>query len=79
MRASLRPYTRRRDEHPSPALRAARGPADTSRRLWNTANIAFPALEAEAILFMLSVAGLDASACNTMPSPVELGAVYFEV
>lgn len=47
-------------------------------RLWNTANIAFPALEAEAMLMLLSERGLAASAgaaCSSgslEPSPVLL-------
>lgn len=53
------------------------GPRD-QRRLWNTTNIAFPRLEAEALLLMLSERGLCASAgaaCSSGsldPSPVLL-------
>ena len=54
------------------------GPADLTRRLWNTTNIAFPTLEAEAILMGLSEKGVCASAgaaCSSgslEPSPVLL-------
>lgn len=56
------------------------GPADlsTATRLWNTSNIAFPGLEAEAILLGLSERGVCASAgaaCSSgslEPSPVLL-------
>lgn len=53
-------------------------PADPARRLWNTSNIAFPRLEAEAVLLYLSERGLYASAgaaCSSgslEPSPVLL-------
>ncbi len=53
-------------------------PADRNLRLWNTLNIAFPRLEAEAILLLLSEQGLWASAgaaCSSgslEPSPVLL-------
>ncbi len=49
-----------------------------SQRMWNTANIAFPRLEAEAILLLLSEAGVCASAgaaCSSGsldPSPILL-------
>lgn len=51
-------------------------PADPARRLWNTSNIGFPRLEAEAVLLFLSERGLNASAgaaCSSgslEPSPV---------
>jgi cysteine desulfurase len=54
------------------------GPTAPGARLWNTTNIAFPALEAEAILLGLSEQGLHASAgaaCSSgslEPSPVLL-------
>lgn len=54
------------------------GPADRALRLWNTANIGFPPLEAEAILLSLSEKNLCASAgaaCSSgslEPSPVLL-------
>ena len=54
------------------------GPRDLSQRLWNTTNIAFPTLEAEAILMGLSEKGICASAgaaCSSGsldPSPVLL-------
>ncbi len=54
------------------------GPDDPSQRLWNTTNIAFPSLEAEAILMGLSEKGICASAgaaCSSgslEPSPVLL-------
>lgn len=53
-------------------------PADSSQRLWNTSNIGFPALEAEALLMLLSERGVAASAgaaCSSgslEPSPVLL-------
>jgi cysteine desulfurase len=53
-------------------------PADPARRLWNTTNIAFPRLEAEALLMGFSERGLCASAgaaCSSGsldPSPVLL-------
>lgn len=53
-------------------------PSDPSRRLWNTTNIGFPRLEAEALLLTMSEAGLCASAgaaCSSGsldPSPVLL-------
>ncbi len=53
-------------------------PTDSARRLWNTSNIAFPRLEAEALLLYLSERGLNASAgaaCSSgslEPSPVLL-------
>lgn len=53
-------------------------PEDLSRRLWNTTNIAFPRLEAEALLMGFSERGLCASAgaaCSSGsldPSPVLL-------
>lgn len=52
------------------------GPADPAGRLWNTTNIAFPRLEAEALLMGFSERGLCASAgaaCSSGsldPSPV---------
>ena len=54
------------------------GPPDPSKRLWNTTNIGFPRLEAEALLLMLSERGVCASAgaaCSSGsldPSPVLL-------
>jgi cysteine desulfurase len=54
------------------------GPGDAPRRLWNTTNIGFPRLEAEAILLALSERGVCASAgaaCSSgslEPSPVLL-------
>ncbi|MFK7882653.1 MAG: cysteine desulfurase family protein [Phycisphaerales bacterium] len=54
------------------------GPADLAQRLWNTTNIAFPRLEAEALLMGFSERGLCASAgaaCSSGsldPSPVLL-------
>jgi len=54
------------------------GPRDRSRRLWNTTNIGFPRLEAEALLLLLSERGVCASAgaaCSSgslEPSPVLL-------
>lgn len=54
------------------------GPRDPARRLWNTTNIGFPGLEAEALLLMLSERGVWASAgaaCSSGsldPSPVLL-------
>lgn len=54
------------------------GPDDLTQRLWNTTNIAFPSLEAEAILLGLSEKGVCASAgaaCSSgslEPSPVLL-------
>ncbi|MFM9996463.1 MAG: cysteine desulfurase family protein [Phycisphaerales bacterium] len=54
------------------------GPRDPARRLWNTTNIGFPRLEAEALLLMLSERGVNASAgaaCSSGsldPSPVLL-------
>lgn len=53
-------------------------PEDRSLRLWNTTNIGFPALEAEALLLLLSERGVCASAgaaCSSGsldPSPVLL-------
>lgn len=53
-------------------------PADPAQRLWNTSNIGFPALEAEALLMLLSERGVAASAgaaCSSgslEPSPVLL-------
>ena len=53
-------------------------PADARARLWNTTNIAFPRLEAEALLLLLSERGVWASAgaaCSSGsldPSPVLL-------
>ncbi len=52
------------------------GPADPAHRVWNTTNIAFPRLESEILLLMLSERGLCASAgsaCSSgslEPSPV---------
>ena len=52
------------------------GPGDPDHRLWNTLSIAFPGLEAEAILLLLSERGVSASAgaaCSSGsldPSPV---------
>lgn len=54
------------------------GPAELSLRLWNTTNIGFPGLEAEALLLLLSERGVCASAgaaCSSGsldPSPVLL-------
>ncbi len=54
------------------------GPSDPARRLWNTSNMGFPGLEAEALLLMLSERGVNASAgaaCSSGsldPSPVLL-------
>lgn len=54
------------------------GPRDPARRLWNTTNIGFPRLEAEALLLLLSERGVCASAgaaCSSGsldPSPVLL-------
>jgi cysteine desulfurase len=54
------------------------GPQDPARRLWNTTNIGFPRLEAEALLLLLSEKGVCASAgaaCSSGsldPSPVLL-------
>lgn len=54
------------------------GPADPAHRVWNTTSIAFPKLEAEVILLMLSERGICASAgsaCSSGsldPSPVLL-------
>lgn len=56
----------------------ANAPADPSLRVWNTSSIAFPRLEAEALLMLLSEMGLCASAgsaCSSgslEPSPVLL-------
>lgn len=53
-------------------------PSDLARRLWNTSNIGFPGLEAEALLMLLSERGVAASAgaaCSSgslEPSPVLL-------
>lgn len=59
--------------------RDAKGtPVDSARRLWNTSNIGFPRLEAEALLLLLSERGVAASAgaaCSSgslEPSPVLL-------
>lgn len=43
-------------------------PRDPSHRLWNTASIGFPALEAEAMLLLLSERGLCASAGSACSS-----------
>lgn len=57
---------------------AAGAAADSARRLWNTSNIGFPRLEAEALLLLLSERGVAASAgaaCSSgslEPSPVLL-------
>jgi cysteine desulfurase len=57
---------------------AVNGPTDPTLRLWNTTNIAFPRLEAEALLMAFSERGLCASAgaaCSSGsldPSPVLL-------
>ncbi len=70
-----------RDRFEAAVLKACPGarrnaPSDPARRLWNTANVGFPSLEAEAILFMLSERGVCASAgsaCSSgslEPSPV---------
>ncbi len=54
------------------------GPTESHLRLWNTTNIGFPRLEAEALLLLMSEAGLCASAgaaCSSGsldPSPVLL-------
>ena len=72
-----------RDRFESAVLAAApgaviNGPRDPARRLWNTTNIGFPRLEAEALLLMLSERGVCASAgaaCSSGsldPSPVLL-------
>lgn len=56
----------------------ANTPADPAMRVWNTSSIAFPRLEAEALLMLLSEMGLCASAgsaCSSgslEPSPVLL-------
>jgi len=56
----------------------ANAPADPKHRVWNTTNIAFPRLEAEVLLLMLSERGVCASAgsaCSSgslEPSPVLL-------
>ncbi|MBL8761980.1 MAG: aminotransferase class V-fold PLP-dependent enzyme, partial [Phycisphaerae bacterium] len=53
-------------------------PTDSARRLWNTTNIGFPRLEAEALLLLLSERGVAASAgaaCSSgslEPSPILL-------
>jgi cysteine desulfurase len=57
---------------------AVNGPSDPALRLWNTTNLGFPRLEAEALLLLLSERGLCASAgaaCSSgslEPSPVLL-------
>jgi cysteine desulfurase len=56
-----------RDRFENAMLEAAPGavvnaPADTAHRVWNTSNIGFPRLEAEALLLMLSERGVCASA-----------------
>ena len=57
---------------------AVNGPTQPDQRIWNTSNIAFPGLEAEALLMLLSERGLCASAgaaCSSGsldPSPVLL-------
>lgn len=57
---------------------ARNSPSESSRRLWNTTNLGFPNLEAEALLLLLSEQGLAASAgaaCSSGsldPSPVLL-------
>lgn len=54
------------------------GPRDSDRRIWNTTNIAFPGIEAQALLMLLSERGVFASAgaaCSSgsiEPSPVLL-------
>jgi cysteine desulfurase len=54
------------------------GPRDHAQRLWNTSNVGFPRLEAEALLLLLSERGVCASAgaaCSSGsldPSPVLL-------
>ncbi len=54
------------------------GPRDAAHRLWNTTNLGFPGIEAEALLLMLSERGVWASAgaaCSSGsldPSPVLL-------
>ncbi|MBX3358382.1 MAG: aminotransferase class V-fold PLP-dependent enzyme [Phycisphaeraceae bacterium] len=54
------------------------GPPDRRQRLWNTSNVAFPRLESEALLLLLSERGVCASAgsaCSSgslEPSPVLL-------
>ncbi len=61
-----------------PIPEASPSPSDLRPRLWNTTNIAFPRLEAEALLLLLSERGLYASAgaaCSSGsldPSPVLL-------
>jgi cysteine desulfurase len=60
------------------ALAAVNGPTEPAARLWNTTNIGFHRLEAEALLMLLSEQGLCASAgaaCSSGsldPSPVLL-------
>ena len=72
---------RMRDRFERGVLEAVRGAAVSSAgapRLWNTSNIAFPRLEAEAILLLLSERGVCASAgaaCSSgslEPSPILL-------
>lgn len=71
------------------------GPRDSARRLWNTTNIGFEGLQAEAILLMLSERGVWASAgaaCSSgsldpspvllamgVPEPVAHGSVRFSI
>lgn len=43
-------------------------PADTSRRLWNTVNVAFPGVRAELLVIALSEAGVCASAGSACAS-----------
>ncbi len=77
------------------AVDGAQVNASGATRLWTTTNIAFPPLEAEAILLLLSERGLDASAgaaCSSgsldpspvllamgLPEPVAHGSVRFSL
>lgn len=62
----------------APGRRSSHGPETGAARLWNTTNIGFPRLEAEALLLLLSERGICASAgaaCSSGsldPSPVLL-------
>ncbi len=73
--AALRDYFERSVLERCPEARV-NAPEDQDARLWNTSNIAFPRLEAEALLLMLSEKGVCASAgsaCSSgslEPSPV---------
>src|SRR5690606_30724923 len=79
--AQVEQQRRLRDELEAGVLAAlpqahVNGPTDPARRLWNTSNIGFAPLEAEAILLGLSEQGLCASAgaaCSSgslEPSPI---------